>query len=135
MRRTHRDKGQELVEFALLSPVLFLLLFGLMELGMAVWHYNTLSIAAREGARAALVMPEDQRVQAAIDAAESYAQSMRVNGVVAEAELTAYVITDPETGFTTSLPTISVRVSYQHPSVTGLLGTIPMQASSTMLIE
>src|ERR671912_110155 len=44
---TRRDRGQALVEFALVLP-LFLL-------GRAVFAYNTLTNAAREGARLAIV--------------------------------------------------------------------------------
>jgi Flp pilus assembly protein TadG len=43
-----------MVEFALVSPVLLLLVFGVIDLGRAVFYYDTLSHAAREGARAAV---------------------------------------------------------------------------------
>jgi len=125
LRRFRRDEGQELVEFALLALPLFLILFGIIEFGVAVWHYNTISNAAREGARAALVLPEGQRVQTAQDVAEAYAASMRVRGVLAEATLDEYM----------GLPTVVVSVSLEHASVTGLFSSIPMQASSTMIVE
>jgi hypothetical protein len=43
-----------LIEFALVSPVLLLLLFGVIDLGRAIFYYDTLNHAAREGARAAI---------------------------------------------------------------------------------
>jgi hypothetical protein len=43
-----------LIEFALISPVLLLLLFGIVDIGRAVFYYDTLSHAAREGARTAV---------------------------------------------------------------------------------
>lgn len=46
--------GQSLLEFALMGPVFFLLLFGTVDLGRAVYIYNTISDASREGARAAV---------------------------------------------------------------------------------
>ena len=46
--------SQALIEFALISPVLLLLLFGIVDSGRAVFYYDTLSHAAREGARAAV---------------------------------------------------------------------------------
>jgi hypothetical protein len=46
--------GQSMVEFAVLAPIFFLLLLGTIDLGRAVYIYNTISDAAREGARAAI---------------------------------------------------------------------------------
>jgi Flp pilus assembly protein TadG len=54
-RRDDQSKGQSLVEFALILPVLALLLFALLDLGRAVYMYNTLANAARQGARVAAV--------------------------------------------------------------------------------
>ena len=50
-----RARGQGLVEFALVFPVFILLLFGIFDLGRAVYAYNTIGDAAREGARVAIV--------------------------------------------------------------------------------
>jgi hypothetical protein len=43
-----------LIEFALISPVLLLLLFGIIDIGRAVFYYDSLNHAAREGARVAV---------------------------------------------------------------------------------
>src|SRR4029077_16030542 len=50
----HRHSGQSMVEFAILAPIFFLLLLGTIDLGRAIYIYNTISDAAREGARAAI---------------------------------------------------------------------------------
>lgn len=49
------DSGQTLAEFSGVATVLFLLMFGLMELGYAVYSYNTVSSATREAVRYAIV--------------------------------------------------------------------------------
>jgi hypothetical protein len=49
------QRSQALIEFALVSPVLLLLLFGVIDIGRAVFYYDTLNHAAREGARAAVL--------------------------------------------------------------------------------
>jgi len=49
------DSGQALVEFALLMPLLVILLIGLFDSARAVWLSNTLGTAAREGTRYAIV--------------------------------------------------------------------------------
>lgn len=48
-----RERGQTLVEFALVLPVFMLIVFGLVDVGRLVYTNATLSQAAREGARLA----------------------------------------------------------------------------------
>jgi Flp pilus assembly protein TadG len=48
-------RGQALVEFALVIPIFLLVLVAIFDLGRAVFAYNTLTNAAREGARMAIV--------------------------------------------------------------------------------
>lgn len=43
--------GQNLVEFALIGPLFFLLVFGILEGGRMIWTYHTVSNATKEGAR------------------------------------------------------------------------------------
>jgi len=51
--RSPRDSGAAAVEFALLLPVLLLLIFGIVDFGRALNAQITLTQAAREGARLA----------------------------------------------------------------------------------
>lgn len=46
-----RERGATLVEFAVVAPLLFLLLFGIIEFGRVVATFNAVNTAAREGAR------------------------------------------------------------------------------------
>ena len=48
------QRSQALIEFALISPVLLLLLFGIIDIGRAVFYYDTINHAVREGARTAV---------------------------------------------------------------------------------
>ena len=50
-QRNRKQKGQSLVEFAMVVPFLLLVVVGTIELGRAYYYYNTLSKAVREGAR------------------------------------------------------------------------------------
>ena len=49
------SRGQALVEFALASTTFLLLVFGVMEMCVAVYSYNTICSAAREAVRFAIV--------------------------------------------------------------------------------
>ena len=49
------ERGTAIVEFALIAPLLFFLVFGIIEFGRALNYYNDLTQLAGQGARAAVV--------------------------------------------------------------------------------
>jgi Flp pilus assembly protein TadG len=51
----HNENGQTMVEFALVLPVLVVVLFGIIQFGTAFNNYVSLTDAARAGARVAAV--------------------------------------------------------------------------------
>ena len=57
-----RSRGQSLVEFSLVLPLFLLLFMVVMDLGTAVFTYNSLTNAAREGARLAIVNQDSASV-------------------------------------------------------------------------
>jgi len=54
-RRSRDERGQTLVEFALVLPLLALLLFGIIQFGIVFNNYIDLTDAVRAGARKAAV--------------------------------------------------------------------------------
>jgi Flp pilus assembly protein TadG len=63
-RNRSRNRGQAMVEFALVAPIFFLLVFGIIELGIMFGGQNGLVASARELAR----YTAPYRVKTAIDA-------------------------------------------------------------------
>jgi Flp pilus assembly protein TadG len=55
----YQDRGDGLVEFALILPVLMLVLMGIVDLGRGVYAYNVVANSAREGARYGVASPSD----------------------------------------------------------------------------
>ena len=55
----NRQKGTTTVEFAVVAALLLTLLFGVIEVGRAMFVWNTLNEATRRGARVAAVCPVD----------------------------------------------------------------------------
>lgn len=56
IRKLHTQRGgTTCVEMAVVGPLTLLILFGIIDVGMAVWSYNCIYTAAREGARSAVV--------------------------------------------------------------------------------
>jgi Flp pilus assembly protein TadG len=51
LNRLRRERGQELLEYALVLPVLLALILGIMQLALVILSYNTIGDAARQGAR------------------------------------------------------------------------------------
>jgi Flp pilus assembly protein TadG len=56
LRRLQGERGQTAVEFALITPIILVLLLGVIQVGMAFHDYITLTDAARAGARKAVVV-------------------------------------------------------------------------------
>jgi Flp pilus assembly protein TadG len=55
VRRWTSEAGAELVEFAIVLPLLLLVLFGILDFGMLFRRYQIVTNAAREGARVAVL--------------------------------------------------------------------------------
>jgi Flp pilus assembly protein TadG len=68
-RRDDRSRGQSLVELALVTPILLLLLLGAVDLGRLFYAQITVTNAAREGAMVAALTPTSFAAGAACDTA------------------------------------------------------------------
>lgn len=68
-RRLRNEKGQTLVEFALVAPLLLVIVFAVVQFGVAYNHYITLTDATRVGARKAAVSRHEAYPAAAAEAA------------------------------------------------------------------
>jgi Flp pilus assembly protein TadG len=72
MSRRHlirNEQGQTMVEFALVVPILCLILFGVLQFGALYNDYVTLTDASRVGARKATVSKYEVNPEAAAEAA------------------------------------------------------------------
>ncbi len=58
-RRTRRSRGQAMVEFTLILPMLLLLILGIYQFGQTYADYIQVTNAARDGGRKALVSRSD----------------------------------------------------------------------------
>jgi Flp pilus assembly protein TadG len=77
--RERKERGQAFVEFALALPVLIVLLFGIIQFGIAFHSYITLTDATRAGARKAAVsrlLPAAERATAVTQAVRDSAQNL-----------------------------------------------------------
>jgi Flp pilus assembly protein TadG len=69
LRRRRTRRGAAVVEFALVAPILLLLVVGTVEVGRAIMVKDTITVASREGARVAgnSAITSIPAVQSAVD--------------------------------------------------------------------
>jgi hypothetical protein len=60
--RLQDQKGTAVVEFAIVAPLLFLILFGIIEFGILLYDKAMITNASREGARAGIVFSYPDRI-------------------------------------------------------------------------
>ncbi len=118
----HRRAGQSMVEFAVLAPIFFLLLLGTIDLGRAVYTYNAISNAAREGARAAVPfdspLPQNATVVAAVQSKLGGGFSLSVDPLCAGMPAGGSCPTTPtvpNTGYIWYGPGIGQMTGSPHP--------------------
>ena len=136
-RRRRRSRGQSLVEFALVVPILFLILCGILDFGFLLYSRMTVINAAREGARVATAMTEDA---GALPSAVSNQVSAAAGGL-AVSTATCRVPKGSTScgGFsgTAAGDSVRVTVSYDHHAFFPLLfgAAIPMSSTVQMVLE
>lgn len=72
--RPRQGAGQSLAEFALVLPIFLVLFFAIFDLGSAVFTFNSLTNAAREGARLAIVNQDSASIIARAETQVSVAE-------------------------------------------------------------
>jgi len=123
------NRGQAVIEFALVFPMLLLVCFGITEFGRAWMTMNILTSAAREGVRlAAVTAPDVPAVQ------------QRVRDVCDAARIVPSAITVVPPNPSDTDRRVSVTVETQFEVIPGRIlgtfsGTFPIHATSIMRHE
>jgi Flp pilus assembly protein TadG len=114
MRDQRTERGAAAVEFALVLPILLVLLFGIVEFGRAFQVRATLEAAAREGARVMAVQNDPAAARAAVQDASTSLDP----GVTDD-----QIAISPDSCDTATAGTNAViTVSYTEPFLTGFFG-------------
>lgn len=72
LRRAHDERGAVVVEFALIFPILILLVLGILEFGLGYHAWDATQNAAREGARLGAVSPDVGEIEARVRGTTSF---------------------------------------------------------------
>ncbi len=131
LNRRKRRRGAAVVEFAVVAPVFFILVFGMIEYGRAVMVEQILTNAAREGARVAI-----------LTSATTANVTSEVTTYLSNASITGATVTiSPNPPATAAAgTTVSVTVSIPFTSVSWLpspfyLGSTTLSAKCSMRTE
>jgi Flp pilus assembly protein TadG len=116
-RRLTCDRGAELIEFAIVTPLLLLLVFGIANFGLMFQRYEVLTNAAREGARVASLPGYEET-----DVRNRVNQYLIGSGFTAT---TAYVAPAPVGVGAACITLTGARVTYTY-SFIGLGGIITL---------
>ena len=129
--RLRNRRGATLVEFAIVAPVLFLLILGMAEFGRMVMVQQILTNASREGARRAILE------HAAASEVETFVGDYLTNTSVSGATVTVAPGTLTKIGFGDPV-TITVAVPYAQVSwvpAPRFLGEVNLSGRSVMRAE
>jgi Flp pilus assembly protein TadG len=133
LRRFKReDRAAAAVEFALVLPLVLVLLFGIIDMGRLLFTANSLTSAVREGARFAAVDPSPTQAEVVA----------RIRGQL-DAAVSTPKVTDAQVILATNAAARTVTVSvnnYQFSTITPFanlvgLGTVTLGPSATLRWE
>lgn len=132
--RNGQERGQDLVEYALVLPLFLFLALSIIELSLLFFDYVTVSNAAREGARAGIVATSDACNRVCVDALAETAARRLTTGLLDE-RLTV-IVTHPD------VDVVQVEVQYRAPLLTrmiveavGGVGSVDISSAATMMSE
>ena len=116
------EKGQALVEFALLVPVFLLLLFAIVDFGMGFYSWITVTNSAREGARFGAVQAStDDIIQRVKDTSDLINE---------DAKMTVTVTNAADNGGDPG-ESVVVQVDYDYDLITPLASLIAFISGDT----
>jgi Flp pilus assembly protein TadG len=146
-----RRKGATIVEFAIIGPLVFLLLIGFAVLGMGVFRYQEVAYLARQGARYASIHGAQYHIDNRLPPGNqaSWTSEIRNQGVlpcVVGLEASRLTVTaewstgdnranagNSATGFRTTIKNaVTVTVSYSWLPEAYVAGPITLTSSSTV---
>lgn len=129
MRFVKNEKGQSLVEFSIMLPIVVLILMGIIEFGLMLNSYLMIENASREGARTGIVGSTDTDIRSQITVVSPVLDSNRLTINITPAE------SQRKSGDTL---TVSVTYSYQMtvPIISNLFSSpIQLRAQTSMRME
>jgi hypothetical protein len=132
-----RGTGQALAEFAIVLPILLVLILGVFDFGRLIFVHTAMTNAAREGARLGAVNQDVDSIEARVTGQMGFAEPVIL--------VNFYLPPDPGDPPTAACPVgsvgclVVVEVASEFDAITPvigtLIGTLDLSASSTATVE
>ena len=121
VRRVHDQRGAVAVEFAIIVPVLILLVLGIIEFGFGYHAWDATQNAAREGARLGAVSPDVVEIEARVRGTTSFLNQSQLQ-VTIECGITGGTFVNCSTNPSDwdEGDIVRVTVEYSYPFMTPL---------------
>jgi Flp pilus assembly protein TadG len=136
-----KQRGASAVEFALVFPLFFMIFYAIVTFSLIFVAQQSLTLAAEEGARAALNYQKAQDVPSALNArttAACQAATSMTNWLAGAADCNA---SWAACSFDASMNCVTVTLTYNYqshplvPSMPLLDATLPTQLTSTSMVQ
>ena len=132
--RPFGQRGQAMVEFALVLPLLLIVLFAVVDFGVGLTRWIAITNAAREGARLGAVGADEWEIkQKAVDTAD---------GVLSDSNIDVGFFDADGSGGIDPGDSVVVDVNYEYDLITplgrfltGSVGSLSLSACSDMRLE
>jgi Flp pilus assembly protein TadG len=139
MGKWKRQEGASAVEFAIILPVLVLIMFGIVEFSILLYNKQVVTNASREGARHGIVAQETRMTIPEIEAVvNGYCSTYLITfSTTPAAPVTTVSGYAPNAFWGTDL-TVSVSYNYSFlviPNVTGITSPFVITAQTIMRYE
>lgn len=136
-RPVHDDRGQSLTEFALVIPVLIVLVMGLFDFSRAMFYLNGVAEAARNGARIAMVNQESAEICSAVAESATLLDLPTTCVAAATSPGVTHVPGSACSQLEQCTQTVTVKAQFQPviPVFGGIVGPIKLESSSTVYVE
>ena len=128
-----KHQGAVLVEFAILLPILVILLLGTIEAGWALYIQSTINDAARQGARMAVT--QNVSTQTIVNSVDTILQTVNITPTMRTITITPASVNLQSRGTAIS---IQVTVPYKNVSIlptSMFLGGVTLSSKVTMSKE
>ncbi len=121
-----KQRGQTMVEFAIVATVTLTLIFGIIQSAIAVYAYSFVSYGARAGVRYAMVRGTNSGSPATNASVQTYVQ-----GLAVALNTSSLTVTTTWTPNESQGSTVAVRVTYAFAPLIAFVWKTTLNMSST----
>ena len=123
LRRLGRDEaGVTIVEFAMLSPLLIVMLFGVLQLGLMLQNYNALRHVSADVARYAMIQFATSNNTMSNDQLSTYASAVASKAPYVLTSTLVVTVQDDNAPDVTGVTQKTLTLSYRVPTVLDGMG-------------